>query len=92
MRKIRIFQKDAYISLDYKHETAFIYSKTLAGINKEALPIEKEEPLRKELESFVACVQNGSEPVVTGECGRQALELALSILRAISRCQRDYAA
>lgn len=79
MRKIRIFLKDAYISLDYKNQHAFIYRKSPSGISKEALPIEKEQPLQKELASFVDCVIHGRAPLVTGIEGRQALAVALKI-------------
>jgi predicted dehydrogenase len=79
MRKIRIFLKDAYISLDYRDQQAFIYRKTAQGISKEPLPIEKEQPLQKELASFVDCVRNNRTPLVTGEVARQALAVALEI-------------
>jgi len=83
MRKIRIFLPNAYISLDYVKQEAFIYKKTGAQILKHALPIEKEEPLRKELESFVSCVQNDEAPIVSGVEGRDALKLALGITQSI---------
>ena len=83
MRKIRIFLKNAYISLDYKNEEAFIYNKTATGITKQALPIEKEQPLKKELASFVDCVIEGKTPVVSGEVARQALAVALKIQHQI---------
>ncbi len=79
MRKIRIFLKNAYISLDYRDQQAFIYKKETAGIKKAALPIEKEQPLKKELASFVDCLRRRKEPVVSGEIARQALAVALKI-------------
>lgn len=83
MRKIRIFMTDTYISLDYCKQEAFIYKKHQGIISKDALPIEKEEPLRKELESFVDCVTLGNKPVVSGTEGRAALDLALKIQEKI---------
>jgi predicted dehydrogenase len=83
MRKIRIFQEDAYISLDYREAKATVYRKTAAGINKESLPIEKEEPLKKELESFIECVIQNKEPVISGEVARTALRLALKVQNQI---------
>ncbi len=47
------------------------------------LPIEKEQPLQKELESFIACVTNNSEPLVSGPVAREALAVALKIQRQI---------
>lgn len=85
MRKIRIFLKRAYISLDYKNEEAFIYKKTASGISKEALPIEKEEPLKRELASFIDCVIQNKPPLVSGEVARDALSLALYIQKFIWR-------
>ena len=79
MRKIRIFLKNAYISLDYVEQKAFIYRKQLIAITKEAIPIEKEEPLKKELESFIDCVLLDQPPVVSGVEAREALKVALEI-------------
>ncbi len=83
MRKIRIFLKDAYISLDYVNQTAKVYRKKLMMISKEDLPIEKEEPLKKELESFLDCIRDNKKPVVSGIEGRQALKLALEIIQVL---------
>jgi predicted dehydrogenase len=85
MRKIRIFLKDAYISLDYVAQEAWIYKKHGLMISKHALPIEKEEPLKKELESFVDCVRHNRRPVVSGVEGRAALKLALEICEMITK-------
>jgi predicted dehydrogenase len=79
MRKIRIFQEDTYISLDYKNAQACVYRKTGLQITKENLPIEKEQPLQKELEAFISCVINKTTPLVSGPIARQALEVALKI-------------
>ena len=82
-RKIRIFLNDAYISLDYIKQEAFIYKKHGQMISKHALPIEKEEPLKKELLSFLDCIQNRTKPLVSGTEGRDALKLALEITHKI---------
>jgi predicted dehydrogenase len=83
MRKIRIFQKNTYISLDYKNEEAFIYKKSASGITKESLPIEKEPPLQKELASFIDCVIHHTPPLISGEIARDALTVAFKISRKI---------
>lgn len=85
MRKIRIFQKYTYISLDYKEAKASVYKKTEAGITKESLPIEREQPLKNELESFLDCIVNHKEPVVSGAVAREALAVALQIQKQIWR-------
>jgi len=83
MRKIRIFQEDTYISLDYKEAKACVYKKTGLTITKEDLPIEKEQPLKKELESFLACILEHKEPLVSGRIAREALKVALKIQNQI---------
>ncbi len=82
-RKIRIFLPDTYISLDYVNQEAYVYKKNGQIISKEALPIEKEEPLKKELESFVDCVRENKRPLVSGIEGKEALKLALQITKKI---------
>ncbi|MFC1646067.1 lipid-A-disaccharide synthase [Candidatus Omnitrophota bacterium] len=83
MRKIRIFLSDTYISLDYGSQEAFLYKKEIGQIRKESLPIEKEEPLKREIESFIDCVKNNKRPLVSGEEAYQALELSDKILKEI---------
>jgi len=85
MRKIRIFQENTYISLDYKNAEAWVYRKAFLKISKESLPIEKEQPLQKELESFINCVIKGREPLVSGPVAREALKVALEIQKQIWR-------
>ena len=85
MRKIRIFQEDTYISLDYKNAEASVYRKIGLQITKENLPIEKEQPLQKELESFIACVIDKTTPLVSGKVAREALAVALEIQKQIWR-------
>jgi len=83
VRKIRIFFRNTYISLDYKNERAFVYQKIKRGISKHPLPIEKEPSLRKELSSFLECVTRQKQPLVSGQVARQALALALEIKNKI---------
>jgi len=83
MRKIRIFQENTYISLDYKEAKARVYRKVDSQITKENLPIEKEQPLQKELQSFVNCIIDNSEPLVSGRVAREAVRVALDIQNQI---------
>ncbi len=83
MRKIRIFQENTYISLDYKNAEAWVYRKGLLKISKENLPIEIEQPLQKELQAFVVCVVKHEIPLVSGEVARSALKVALEIQNQI---------
>lgn len=88
MRKIRIFQENTYISLDYKEAQATVYRKDGLSIGKEDLPIEKEQPLEKELRSFVDCVLKHQEPLVSGSVAREALAVALTIQEQIWKGQK----
>jgi predicted dehydrogenase len=83
MRKIRIFQRDAYISLDYFKASCLIYRKTGSRITCQGVKIKKEEPLKLELESFANCVRSQERPLVSGLEGRKALAAALEIEKKI---------
>jgi len=90
MRKIRLFQKDTYISLDYVQQEAFIYKKYEHQILKHALPIEKEEPLKKEIEHFLDCICHNQNPLISGPEGREALKVALTISEKIWKAQQTH--
>jgi len=82
-RKIRIFQDNTYISLDYVKQEAFIYRKHEQQILKHSLPIEKEEPLRREIEHFIDCIVNDQTPLISGKEATEALRVALLISEEI---------
>jgi predicted dehydrogenase len=84
MRKIRVFQEDAYLSLDYQGQSGEIYRRVDGQITREPVTIEKEEPLRQQLASFVDCALTGGEPRVSGSHAAAALELAVEITRRIA--------
>lgn len=89
MRKIRVFERDAYVSVRYDDQEVKVYRKRddmlrqgldpMSCIEIEVLPVDREEPLRAELASFAHCVKTGERPVVSGEDGRNALKLATEI-------------
>src|SRR3981081_473452 len=80
MRKIRVFQEDAYLSLDYQNKSGAISRKAAGGpIRRDKVAIEREEPLKRELFSFVECASTGREPRVSGFQATAALELAVEI-------------
>jgi predicted dehydrogenase len=84
MRKIRVFQEDAYLSLDYQSQSGEIYRRVNGQITREPVAIEREEPLRQQLASFVDCALTGGEPRVSGSHAAAALELAVEITRRIA--------
>jgi predicted dehydrogenase len=80
-RKIRVFQPDAYLSIDYAAQEAEMYRLRREGgvrpvIEGGKLDVPREEPLRCELADFVGAVRHGRPPLVTGQDGRKALALA----------------
>ncbi len=81
-REIKIFQDSAYITLDYVTKEALIYTKE-NGINK--IDIQKKDSLKEELADFIQCVRAKKRPLVSGEEGRAALELALRITQTIQK-------
>ncbi len=83
MRKIRVFQEDAYLSLDYQSQSGEIYRKIEGKIERAPVEIEKEEPLKRQLESFLECARTGLRPKVSGFEATAALELAVEITRRI---------
>jgi len=83
VRKMRIFQEDSYVSLDYVTQEAAVFKKTGERIVKEKIKIRKKDPLKKELKSFIECVKTGKKPVVSGIEGRRALQVALAIVDKI---------
>jgi predicted dehydrogenase len=81
VRKIRFFQRDAYVSVDYAAQEAEVWRLVprdggMPAIEGGKLEIPRDEPLKRELEDFVAAIRDGRAPAVTGEQGRAALELA----------------
>jgi predicted dehydrogenase len=88
MRKIRVFQEDAYLSLDYQNQSGEMYRRTAKGLEREAVEIEREEPLKRELASFLECAATGRAPKVSGFQAAAALELAVEITQRIDSSVR----
>jgi len=87
MRKIRVFQEDAYLSLDYQAQTGEIYRRSGDGIERAEVEIEKEEPLKRQILSFIECARTGLQPKVSGFEATAALELAVEITKRIEAAQ-----
>ena len=83
LRKIRVFQDDGYLSLDYQEQSGEMFWKEGGAIQKATVEVEKDEPLKLELAAFVESVQEGKTPAVTGKQGADALAIALEITRQI---------
>ena len=87
MRKIRVFQEDAYLSLDYEKQGGEIYRLENGKIVRDRVPIERDEPLKHQLVSFIECASTGREPRVSGFQATAALELAVEITRKIQKSE-----
>ena len=83
VRKIRFFQPDAYLSVDYASQEVegwrLVRKEPRPDIQGGAIPVERDEPLRRELADFVKAVRDSSAPLVDGEAGKRALVLAAEI-------------
>ncbi|MEO5864746.1 MAG: Gfo/Idh/MocA family oxidoreductase [Nitrospiraceae bacterium] len=89
MRRLRLFQRDNYLSIDFQTRQGMICRRhTKAGarptVEVEQLQGGDEEPLKLQLESFLHAVSTGSRPVVSGEDGAAAVDVAHQVLQAIA--------
>ena len=84
MRKIRVFQENAYLSLDYQNQSGEMYRRTAEGLTKEEVEIEREEPLKRQLAAFIECATTGRAPKVSGFQAAAALALAVEITKRIN--------
>jgi predicted dehydrogenase len=89
VRKVRFFQRESYVSIDYASQEAEIYRLVAEngrpGIKGGKLDVQRDEPLRAELADFVAAVRDRKEPGVSGRAGRDALALATRVAEAMER-------
>jgi len=84
VRKLRLFQPQQYLSLDYTRQDLAVFSVgDGARIGFEQAPVAKAEPLKLQLESFLDCVETRSQPKCTGRSARQTLTVAMAILDKI---------
>jgi predicted dehydrogenase len=83
VRKIRFFQPDSYLSVDYASQEVegwrLVRRDPRPDIQGGAIQVERDEPLRRELADFVRAVREHGRPLVDGEAGRRALVLASEI-------------
>ncbi len=90
VRKLRAFLPGrGYYSVDYQDQEVKGFRLASQGeqrqIVPDPMPVEREEPLRKELESFVAACRGQPGRLVDGLQGRRALKTALRVLKAIEQ-------
>jgi predicted dehydrogenase len=97
-RKIRLFQKDAYVSVDFANQDITLIRKSSAasggivpGADIQTLSFLKGDALEDELTAFVKAVTLRRQPEVTGQMGRDALKIALHIMDQIQATSTRYA-
>ena len=90
VRKIRFFERDAYVSIDTAAKEVEMYKMVARpgappSIGGGKLEVPGDEPLKAELEDFVAAARERRAPAVSGEQGRAALALANRILELMKQ-------
>ena len=96
-RKIRLFQKDAYVSVDFASREITLIRRDdsnpgdlIPGMDIQQLSFSEADVLEDELASFILAVGTRQTPVVSGIAGRKALEIALSITDQINIAIKPY--
>ncbi len=91
-RKMRIFQRDAYITLDFQNRKVLVAQKGsgelfpgVPNVKVDERELGEADALRSEIESFISAIRTGNPPQVSGRDGRMALETALKINTSLNR-------
>jgi predicted dehydrogenase len=91
-RKMRVFQPDAYISVDFQDRALTRLRKGnkemfpgIATIETEKFDYQEGDALKTEIELFLRAIREGTPPVVSGEAGKQALQAAIQITDLLAR-------
>jgi predicted dehydrogenase len=90
VRKVRFFSSEAYISIDTKEQEVKGFRLGNRAIEPIVVEVDKKEPLRAELESFLQCVRDRSHPLVSGQDGVAAVALAKEVAAAIDQSLRRW--
>lgn len=91
-RKMRIFQRDAYLTLDFQNKKLLVAKRGegellpgIPNVQVQERELGQSDPLLSEISSFVEAIREGKQPQVSGRDGRMALETALKINAALNR-------
>jgi predicted dehydrogenase len=91
-RKMRIFQPDAYVSVDFQDKVLSVHRKGekemfpgIPEITSEESIFENSDAILAEAEAFLSAISNGDKPPVTGEDGREALDTAIRISELLNK-------
>lgn len=83
LREIRVFQESAYLSFDFMNQSGHLVKREAGKLVREEIPLEKDEPLKVELDHFVDCVRHRNNPKVNAALGKEALTLAIRVTEQI---------
>jgi predicted dehydrogenase len=90
-RKMRIFQEDSYVSIDYHKKQLAVFKKGngemfpgIPDITSEQKEFANGDALLEEIKAFLNCIENNTTPLVSGEEGKYALETAEKITALIN--------
>ncbi len=93
-RRMQIFQKDAYISVDFQNRISAVYRKGegesapgVPAVSINEVDVPQKDQILAEIQAFINSVRTKSPPVVTGEDGKRALEIAILIEEKIKENQ-----
>jgi len=86
-RRMRVFQKESYIAIDFQENTARVCGVDKTRVSEDGMPLihcddhthEGGDAIREEITAFLAAIQNGTSPLVTGTDGLRAIKTALQI-------------
>ena len=91
-RRMRIFQEDAYLTIDFQNKTLGIHKRGkgemfpgIPEIDSQEMEFEQGDALLAEIRAFLDSIRNGKPPVVSGEDGLRALETAFTITDILGR-------
>jgi predicted dehydrogenase len=96
-RKLRLFQKDAYVSVDFAQHSITVARQKgpptpdgFPNLQTQRLTFDKGDALNAELRAFITAVRTRQAPQVTGEMGRDALQIAIQIMEQIESSNRRF--
>jgi len=93
-RKMRVFQHDTYVSVDFQNKKVGIHRKGdgeqfpgVANIESKELELDQGDALNSEIESFLNCIANNKKPKVDGVSGARALQTAIEITHLLNEAK-----
>ena len=97
-RRLRLFQDDAYMSLDLQQKILTVIRKG-DGVGVDGMPqvaieentYEQGDALKAEIEAFLRAIETGQPPAVSGEDGLKALRTAISITEQVASSMKKFA-